>query len=388
MENNVKQKIYKVVMLIILVALITFILTSIFMYKYFGEGTRYLSVSPNDGGISTTLATFKKIIDQKFLGEIDDQKVLNETIKGYIKGLGDPYTEYLTKEEMQDFDADVMGNFVGIGVYLTQDLQRNVVLILAPIPGSPAEGVGIQAGDIITKIDGESYTGEQLSEASSRIKGEEGTKVKLEILRGETSLELEIIRQRVKINHVEGKVIENNIGYIKFNSFDEGCSEEFEEKLKELKEKNIQSLIIDIRNNGGGIVSEAIDIADLIVEKDSNLLITVDKNDKEEIRKAKKEPIINLPIILLTNESSASAAEILAGALKDNNKARIVGEKTYGKGVIQELLKLKDGSGLKITTNEYFTPNKNKINKVGIQPDIEEKGEDRQLQVAIEQLSI
>ncbi|MCI9015810.1 MAG: S41 family peptidase [Clostridia bacterium] len=388
MEKNTKQKIYKVVMLIILVALITFILTSIFMYKYFGEGTRYLSVSPNDGGISTTLATFKKIIDQKFLGEIDDQKVLNETIKGYIKGLGDPYTEYLTKEEMQDFDADVMGNFVGIGVYLTQDLQRNVVLILAPIPGSPAEGVGIQAGDIITKIDGESYTGEQLSEASSRIKGEEGTKVKLEILRGETSLELEIIRQRVKINHVEGKVIENNIGYIKFNSFDEGCSEEFEEKLKELKEKNIQSLIIDIRNNGGGIVSEAIDIADLIVEKDSNLLITVDKNDKEEIRKAKKEPIINLPIILLTNESSASAAEILAGALKDNNKARIVGEKTYGKGVIQELLKLKDGSGLKITTNEYFTPNKNKINKVGIQPDIEEKGEDRQLQVAIEQLSI
>ena len=388
MEKNTKQKIYKVVMLIILVALITFILTSIFMYKYFGEGTRYLSVSPNDGGISTTLATFKKIIDQKFLGEIDDQKVLNETIKGYIKGLGDPYTEYLTKEEMQDFDADVMGNFVGIGVYLTQDLQRNVVLILAPIPGSPAEGVGIQAGDIITKIEGESYTGEQLSEASSRIKGEEGTKVKLEILRGETSLELEIIRQRVKINHVEGKVIENNIGYIKFNSFDEGCSEEFEEKLKELKEKNIQSLIIDIRNNGGGIVSEAIDIADLIVEKDSNLLITVDKNDKEEIRKAKKEPIINLPIILLTNESSASAAEILAGALKDNNKARIVGEKTYGKGVIQELLKLKDGSGLKITTNEYFTPNKNKINKVGIQPDIEEKGEDRQLQVAIEQLSI
>ena len=240
-------------------------------------------------------------------------------------------------------------------------------------------------GDIITKVDGVSYTGEELTEASNKIKGEIGTSVKLEILRDGKTMEFEVTREHIKINHVESKVLENNIGYIEFNSFDEGCSKEFKEKLEELKGKNITALVIDIRNNGGGLVTEALDIADFIVEKDATLLITTDKKGKEEITKAKNDPMINMPVVLLTNSSSASASEILAGALKDNGKATIVGEKTYGKGVIQELLTLTDGSGLKITTNEYFTPNRNKINKVGITPDIEVKLDEKvQGQLVIE----
>lgn len=397
MRDQKRGNVYKIIMLVVLVAVITFIATTLFMYKYVGENVKYVQVSSGDKGISNTLASFRKIIDQKFLGEIDEQKILNETIKGYIKGLDDPYTEYMTKEEMEEFSQDVMGNFTGIGIYLTKDIEKNAVIVISPIKDTPAHKAGILPGDIITKIDGVSYTGEQLTEASNKIKGEIGTSVKLEILRDGKTMEFEVTREHIKINHVESKVLENNIGYIEFNSFDEGCSEEFKQKLEELKEKNITSLIIDIRNNGGGLVTEALDIADFIVEKDATLLITTDKKQKEEVTKAKIDPIINIPVVLLTNSSSASASEILAGALKDNNKATIVGEKTYGKGVIQELLTLTDGSGLKITTNEYFTPNRNKINKVGITPDVEvkldeklqgqlviEEKDDTQLQKAIE----
>lgn len=398
MEYQKRQKIYKIVMLIVLVSVITFIATTLFIYKYIGENVKYVQVSSNDNGISSVLASFRKIIDQKFLGEIDEKNMLNETIKGYIKGLGDPYTEYMTKEEMEEFSTDVMGNFTGIGIYLTKDVERNVILIISPIKDTPAYKAGILPGDIITKVDGVSYMGEQLTEASNKIKGEAGTTVKLEIIREGKTLEFEITRENIKINHVESKVINNNIGYIEFNSFDEGCSDEFKEKLEELKSKNVTSLIIDIRNNGGGLVDEALQIADFIIEKDATLLITTDKNGKEEISKSKENSIINnIPIVVLTNGSSASASEILAGALKDNKKATVVGEKTYGKGVIQELLTLTDGSGLKITTNEYYTPNRNKINKVGITPDIEvkldesvkdnlviEEEKDNQLQKAIE----
>lgn len=377
MEKQKRGNVYKIIMLVVLVAVITFIATTLFMYKYVGENVKYVQVSSGDRGIGNTLASFRKIIDQKFLGEIDEQKVLSETIKGYIKGLNDPYTEYMTKEEMEEFSQDVMGNFTGIGIYLTKDIEKNAVIVISPIKDTPAHKAGILPGDIITKVDGVSYTGEQLNEASNKIKGEIGTSVKLEILRDGKTMEFEVKRENIKINHIESKVLENNIGYIEFNSFDEGCSEEFKQKLEELKGKNITSLIIDIRNNGGGLVTEALDIADFIVEKDATLLITTDKKGKEEITKAKNDPIINITVVLLTNSSSASASEILAGALKDNNKATIVGEKTYGKGVIQELLTLTDGSGLKITTNEYFTPNRNKINKVGITPDVEVKFDEK-----------
>ncbi len=400
MEQQKKGNVYKIIMLIVLVAVITFIATTLFMYQYTGDNIKYVPIVSKDSNISNTLASFRKIIDQKFLGEIDEQNMLNETIKGYIKGLGDPYTEYMTKEEMEEFNTDVMGNFTGIGIYLTQDVETNSILIISPIKDSPAYKAGIMPGDIITKVDGISYTGEQLTEVSNKIKGETGSVVKLEILRDGKTIELEVTREQIKINHVESKVINNTIGYIEFNSFDEGCSGEFKEKLEELKSKNITSLIIDIRNNGGGLVDEALEIADSLIPKDATLLITTDKNGKEEITKAEIDSLIDVPIVLLTNGSSASASEILAGALKDNKKATIVGEKTYGKGVIQELLTLNDGSGLKITTNEYFTPNRNKINKVGIIPDVEvkldeeledelviEEDKDNQLQKAIEVLT-
>ena len=389
MDTEKRQRIYKTIMLIVIVAIVTFLITSIYMYKSLENEGKYIYVTSKDDSISTILASFRKLIDKKFLGEVDDEKLIEGAIKGYIEGLGDPYTEYITKEEMEEYKAAVLGNFTGIGIYMSANTKDNTIVVISPIKGSPAADAGIQTGDIITKVDGVSYTGEQLSEASSKIKGEEGTKVKLEILREDKSIELEIERRSIKANHVEGEVLENNIGYMNFNTFDEGCADEFETKYEELRKQNLKGLIIDIRNNGGGLVDEAIDILELICDKGSTLLITTDKDKKEEITKSKKKPIIDLPMIVLTNEGTASASEILAGALKDNSKAKIVGTRTYGKGVIQELLTLQDGSGLKITTNEYFTPNRNKINKIGIQPDVEVKlgsEEDTQLKKAIEML--
>ena len=400
MENK-KQNIYKAIMLVVITALITFLITTIALYKYgFKNVTaNNIVVSNNSSDIETTLSRFKTLIDKYYLGDVDEEKMVQGAIKGYIDGLEDPYTEYMTKEEMQAFTEDTMGNFDGIGIYMVKDTENNVVKVLTPIKDSPAYKAGILPGDIISKVNDVSYTGDQLSEMANKIKGETGTKVKLEIIRDGKVIELEVTRENIKINHVESKVLSNDIGYLRLSTFDKECSNEFKQKFEELQQKNIKSLIVDLRNNGGGIVDEALSIAELMTNKDETLLITVDKNNKEVVTKAKQDKTINIPIILLVNENSASASEILAGALKDNNEAKLVGTKTYGKGVIQELLTLTDGSGIKITTNEYYTPSRNKINKIGIEPDEKvelsddlknqleiEESKDTQLQRAIEML--
>lgn len=401
MEENKRFKIYKIIMLVILVAFISFLLTSIGMYQYFKNngklGSTFVVSSSNNGEIASELSKYKSLIDKYFLGEVNEEKLKEGAIKGYIEGLDDEYTEYISKEEMQDYMEEATGNFVGIGIYMVKDTDTNKVMVLSPIKGSPAEKAGILPGDLIISVDGVQYTADEMSVAANKIKGEEGTKVKVEILRGTQELSFELTRENIKVNPVEGKVLKNNIGYIKFSSFDENTSEEFKNKFEELQKQGIKSLIIDLRNNGGGIVSEALNIADYIIEKDKVILYEVDKNHKEKIEKTKNDPIINMPIVVLTNNNTASSSEILAGALKDYQKAKIIGTKTYGKGVIQQLMTLPDGSGLKITAEEYLTPNKTQIHKIGIEPDeevelpedlknklsIEEK-DDTQLQRAIE----
>lgn len=372
MEENKKQKIYKIIMLIFVTALVTALITSVIVYNYAISGSlvKYINSSSETSDIEKSINKIKKIIDEHYLGDVDESKLKDGALKGYVEAVGDEYTEYYTKEEMDSFEEDTLGNFTGIGIYMVKDTENNVIKVLTPIDGTPAYNAGIQPGDIISKVDGVEYTGEQMTEAANKIKGEVGTTVKLGIIRGTENLELEIKRENIKINHVESKTLDNNVGYLKLSTFDEGCADEFKQKYDEINaNQNIKALILDLRNNGGGLVEEALNIADYFTDKDSKLLITVDKKEKEEIRKAKQSKYINVPVIVLINENTASASEILAGALRDNGIAKIVGTKSYGKGVIQEVLTLQDGTGIKITTNEYFTPNKTKINKVGIEPD-------------------
>lgn len=373
MEENKDSK-YKIAMIVIFTVFITCMLTTLGIFVIFLNGKqigKYVLVTETEENknISSELDKYRKVIEKYYLGDVNEEKLKEGAISGYIAGLGDPYTEYISKKEMKSYLENTKGNFVGIGIHMIKDINKNRIKVLSIIKDSPAEKVGIKEGDLIKSVDGIECTANDFNDICSKFKGETGSVVNIEMIRNDEIVKFEVKREKVILNQVSGKVISDNIGYILIPSFDETTSKEFKDKYEELKSQNIKSLIIDLRDNGGGIVNKALDIADFIADKDSVLLYEVDKEGKEIIKKAKIDPIINVPIVVLVNKNTASSSEILAGALKDLGKAKIVGVTTYGKGVIQQILTMEDGSGLKITTEEYQTPNRNKINKIGIEPD-------------------
>ena len=402
-----REKIYKIIMLVILTAFITFMITSISLYTYFtGEGVgTLLSGTISDSSISdldTRIARIRRMIDNNFLkqDEIDEEELIYGAIQGYVAGLGDVYTEYIPADEMEEYTETIVGSFVGIGIYMIGDEETDSIIIYYPIPESPAERAGLKSGDKIISVDGVNYTYEDFDTIADQIKGEAGTKVTLVIERDGEQLTFEITREQINTNPITTEMLDNGIGYLNLPSFDSDTAEHFKEKVEELENQGMTSLIIDLRNNGGGIVDEATEIADFILEKGAVIMTTVDKDGNSEETISENAPIIDMPIVILTNENTASASEILVAALKEHNKATIIGTTTYGKGVIQTLYTLSDGSGLKITTAEYYTPNNNAINEVGIEPSIEvelpdtvtniysvEREDDTQLQQAIEELT-
>lgn len=380
-KKSIRQNVYKIVMLVILTATITFMITTMVIYNKFSDvySNKSSTSSINAENSSTetalvkTLETFKMMLKQKYIGEIDEEKMMDGAIKGYVEGLGDPYTTYLTKEEMQEFIEETNSEYVGIGVYLTNSKTDNTILVVGIMKAAPALEAGIQAGDVIEKVNDVAYTGDQLDDAIKILKGEEGTDVKVTVLRDGKEIDLTVTRRKITVEHVDSQMLENNIAYIQVDSFDSGVAEDFKKQITELKNGGAKGIIIDLRSNGGGIVDEATGIADLFLKENETILITKGKDEKEETTVSKNKPIIqDIPLVVLVNEGTASASEILAGALKDKYpNTTVVGKTTYGKGVIQTLYNLTDGSGLKITTEEYFTPNHNKINKEGIKPDVE-----------------
>lgn len=406
-HEGTAQRIYKILMIIILTSFITFMVTSIALYTYFTKNPAYSLITGDNtylenSDIDTYLKTIKTAIDKNYLWKekIDEQKLKDGAVEGYVAGLGDKYTEYIPKSEMDDFTENITGSFVGIGVYMIADEESEKIIVYYPIPDSPAEKAGIKSGDAIINVDGKDYGYDDFDTIADSIKGKEGTRVKLVIERDGQKLDFEITRQRIETNPISSKSLNNNIGYIKLPSFDSDSSNRLKEKIDELITNGAKSLILDLRNNGGGIVDEANKIADLFLDKGKTIMTTKDNKGKEETEKTKSKIEYDFPIIVLTNENTASASEILTAALKDNSRAKVIGAKTFGKGVIQTVITLLDGSGLKITTAEYFTPNGTEINKKGISPDIEVKlpdtvkniyalkdEDDTQLNRAIEELS-
>lgn len=385
MENNQKNRIYKVTMLVILTAIITFMVTSIGMYNYFSN----LTLSQDTDAISNKIEKVKRKLEEYYIGDFDTNKMIETAVKGYVEGVGDEYTEYLTLDEYDDLLISVTGDYVGIGIYMYQNNDGNIV-VLSPMENSPAEEAGLEAGDIIVSINGEKCTEMDLNIAASKIKGEKGSTVELEIIRNNETIKKTVERRNVEIKDSTSRVIDGNIGYIGLSTFDEGCAKNIESYLEEFKGQNINSVIIDLRNNTGGIVTEAIDFAELFVKKGDVIMRSYNKTDKETVYKSSSKKTVDMKVVLLVNEYSASATEIVTAALKDNNLATVVGTRTYGKGVMQEVLPMFNGtSALKVTVEEFKTPNGDKINKVGITPDIEvednlETDEDEQLQKAVE----
>ena len=327
------------------------------------------------------LIGLEQIVEGDFYKEVSEDDLVQGSIKGMFSGLGDIYSQYYTKEEFESLKEQTSGSFVGIGVYISPTSDDDYITIIAPIEGSPAEKGGIKSGDKIIKVDDQNVYANDSDKAISMIKGKAGTEVKLTLKRGEEELDLKIKREEIISKSVDSKVLEDGIGYIKITSFNENTYKEFTEALSNLKKENMKGLVLDLRNNPGGLLDICSEIADDLIGEGTIVYTKDNKGDKEYIKSDSNK--LGLPIAVLVNEGSASASEILTAAIVDNDEGIAIGTTTFGKGLVQSVRELKDGTGYKLTTAQYFTPNDNYIHGKGIEPKIIEKDENKQLDVAV-----
>lgn len=384
MKNNKFLKIIAVVLLVITTAFVTRMITV----------RQVLSSNENFGKV----IVLEKYLRENYLynKDIKDENLEAGLLKGLVAGLGDPYSQYLTAEEMAKLSETTTGKFQGIGVIISPD-EDGTVTVISPIKGSPADRAGVESGDKILKINGKDFSAEKINEASKEMRGEKGTSVKILLLKKKNlkTEEVEIKREEIKIDSIIKDKI-GDLGYIGITMFDEETGKDFVKSLNELTSEGVKGIILDMRGNPGGVVDAAVEIGDAILPKTS--FVTLKDNKGEIIDDYKLDDSYNdIKMVVLVNEGSASASEILAGAIRDLDRAKIIGKKTYGKGVVQNVMSLPGGDGLKLTTSEYFTPSGKSINKKGIVPDIEVdlpddvegigidyKDTDTQLQKAIE----
>jgi len=306
-------------------------------------------------------------------GELDQTKLMDGIKKGLVDAAGNQYTEYLNEEKSKEFSDSLSGTFSGIGAELSK--ENNAVVVVAPISGYPADKAGVKSKDVIVKINDESALDMSVADAVNKIRGPEGTKVKLKIVRdGKQELDFDITRETITIPSVEHSIDSNNIGYIKISRFGEDTVKLTRQAAQEFKTKGVKGIVVDLRNDPGGLLDAAVDVSSLWLPKDK--LILEEKRGGEVIKsyKSKGGDILSgVPTVILMNEGSASASEITAGALKDNGAATLIGTKSFGKGSVQELTKLSGGGVLKVTVARWYTPAGKNIDKEGIQPDKEVK---------------
>lgn len=313
----------------------------------------------------------KEDLMKLYVGEIDEEAMVDGAIKGMTNSLNDPYTVFMNKEEYERFMQSNSGEFKGIGVYVK--LQEDRVVIDSTISGGPAERAGLKGGDIILKVDGEEIGNDQ-SKAVSLITGAENSKVNITVSRSDKELDFNVNRETIKTISVRSEMLGDNIGYINLSTFNKDVSVEVTNSIQELLNKGMKGLILDLRGNGGGYLVEAINIASQFIPKNDVITYRIDKYENKEISKSNGGIAIGLPLVILTDGGTASASEVVTGALKDYNAAVTVGTTTFGKGVVQLPFELDSGiGGLKVTVSKYYTPKGNDINKKGISPDYEVK---------------
>lgn len=344
--------------------------------------------------------TIEALIDKYYIDEVKDEKIADGIYTGMMYSLGDPYAAYYTKEDFASLMEATNGVYHGIGAVVSQDAKTGIISVVKPFKGSPAYKAGLLPGDVIYKVNGEEVTGEDLTEVVSRMKGEEGTKVVITIVREgeEEPIEYTIARKKVEIPTIEYEMLSNNIGYIAVSEFDEITSQQFINAVDSLEQKGQNGLIIDLRNNGGGLYDTAVKMLDRMLPKEL-LVYQEDKYGNKDEEYAKNDDKFTKPLVILINGNTASASEIFAGAIQDYEAGTIVGTTSFGKGIVQSVIPLYDDSAVKLTVAKYFTPKGRNIHGIGIEADVVveldeslkqkpviEKNEDNQLKKAVEVL--
>ena len=340
--------------------------------------------------ISTKMQELQSYIDRFYLFDYDEENVESGIYKGMMAGLGDVYTNYYTPEEYASFMEFSNGSYSGIGAMLSQDYNTGIITVVKVFEGSPAAEAGVQPDDILYKVKGEEVTGMDLNLVVSDLKGEEGTDVEASFMRGTDVLDLTLTRRSIEVPTVEYRLITDKIGYISISEFDDVTDDQFIAALDDLNSQGMENLIIDLRDNGGGLVDVTCDILDQLLPE-GLIVYTEDKDGNREEETSDAEHYFPGKMAVLVNGNSASASEIFAGAIKDYGVGTLIGTQTFGKGIVQSLFPLSDGSAIKVTVSRYYTPAGNNIHEVGITPDIilekdTESEEDNQLQKAIDVL--
>ena len=348
-----------------------------------------------DALVVDKLGVLEEAIDKYFWQDVEDQTLQNGVYKGLLAALDDPYSVYYTTEELIALQEQTEGIYYSIGAYISQDKETGYVQISKIIKNTPAEESNLMQGDYIYAINGESMQGKDSTYVVSKIKGEEGSYVTITVIREGVSdpLDIEVERRKIESPTVEYEMHENGIAYIQITEFDLVTTKQFEDAYKQAKEEGMRGLIIDLRSNPGGNLSTVCDIARMILPK-GLIVYTEDKYGERDEYSCDGKNQIQVPLVVLTNGYSASASEILAGAVKDYGIGKIMGTTTYGKGIVQKVINLSDNTAIKLTVSTYFTPNGNNIHKIGVEPDITvefdadqyQKGIDNQVEAAKEEL--
>ena len=341
------------------------------------------------------LSELDSLIESDYLGDVDEDALKEGLYKGYLEALGDPYSEYYDAEETAKFNENMSGEFSGIGVVMSQDQKSGLVTMVQIYKESPAAKAGLKEGDILFQVEGKDISGKKLEEIVTEIKGEKGTEVEITVLRGTEGEKVttSVVRDTIEVQTVEYEMMEDQIGYLAVSEFDSVTYEQYQTALKDLEAQGMKGLVIDLRNNPGGNLDIVCEMLDLILPK-GLLVYTEDKNGEKQEYTSDAAYEYDVPMTVLINGNSASASEIFAGAVQDYERADIVGTTSYGKGVVQSVYALKDGTCVKLTVAEYFTPKGRSINGKGIKPDVEVEYEyneeepeaDNQLERAVEVL--